>query len=130
MKTRKQCIVMAIIAIVALAFAIIGCKHDEPTATGLPDGTYNTASGTVKVTINNESLLSAEKKSILKEVLTEILADKNVTGNLTINVIANNGNNFDTDGAKVLKVGATWMSTASKSAMGSNITALFTEWIA
>jgi hypothetical protein len=31
MKTKKHFIAMALIAIIALAFAIIGCKQDEPT---------------------------------------------------------------------------------------------------
>jgi len=38
MKTRKHFNVMAIIAIIALAFTVIGCKHDEPTPQEVPIG--------------------------------------------------------------------------------------------
>jgi hypothetical protein len=127
MKTK----LLGIMAIAIIAITIIGCKQDDPTPQpGLPDGTYKTVSGTVKVTINNESLLSAEKKSILKELLTELLADKNVTGNLTINVIADGTNTFVSAGSRTLSVGASWIVDKNKVQIGSAINALLDTWIA
>jgi hypothetical protein len=126
MKT-KLFITMALFAIIVLA--VIGCKHDDPPAvTPVPPNEVSV--GGFKVTINNYNLLSAEKLALLKEVIPEVLAGKTLTGNLTINVIADGTDNFTPDGAKTLKVGATWMSTATKSAMGSSINAFVSDWIA
>jgi hypothetical protein len=59
MKTRKHFIVMAIIAIITLALAVIGCKHDEPTPQEVPIGNvdgipiYGFNSETALTNINN-----------------------------------------------------------------------------
>jgi hypothetical protein len=129
MKTKLEATrrVAGIMAIAIIAIAIIGCKQ-EPTVTPTPPNEVSV--GAFKVTINNYELLSAEKLALLKEVIPEVLAGKTLTGNLTINVIAGSNNNFTPDGTKAVKVGATWMATATKSAMGSSINAFVTDWIA
>jgi hypothetical protein len=126
MKTRKHFIGMAFVAILVLAFAIIGCKNDEPTL--VPPNEVSV--GGFKVTINNHGLLSAEKLGILKKVISEVLTGQTLTGNLTINVIASDGSTFTPDGSRTLIVGATWMATATESQIKISLGGRVDTWIA
>jgi hypothetical protein len=123
MKT-KLFITMALFAIIALA--VIGCKHDEPEPVPPPN---EVPAGGFKVTINNYELLSAEKFGFLKEVIPLILDGKTLTGNLTINVIADSSAAFSKISTKTLSVGANWFTSRDRSQIGSGLNSVADSWI-
>jgi hypothetical protein len=124
--------IIALISIIALA--VIGCKNDaSPTSAATPvpqNKTFLLNSGAVNVTVNNYVLLSETAKSNLETVLTTVLNGNPVTGNLTINVIANGINGFASAGSKTLSVGASWIADKTVTQIGASIEPLLPTWTA
>jgi hypothetical protein len=80
MKTRKQFIGMAFVAILVLAFAIIGCKQDVPTADAdtpkiqpATPRTFTLGTTACKVTItSNDLFTTAEWNTLCDKVVSAI----------------------------------------------------------
>jgi hypothetical protein len=143
MKTRKQCITMAIIAIIV--FAIIGCKQDDPSPTVMPvpqsktftiiaTNTENSITRTANVTVNYTALPNTlpSYMSTLETALKGVFSTNYDLGkdfNLTINVISSLGiEGFTNAGSKTLSVDASWIANATEQQMGISMTTKFAEW--
>jgi hypothetical protein len=104
MKTKKQCIGMAIIAIIV--FAIIGCKQDEPTPQEVPIGNVG---GIPIYGFNSETAVNNIKTAFNHEAL-DTYRDKLSVGINKIYILEGDSQDlvsFDKN-TGVLKVGSGW----------------------
>jgi len=129
MKTKKQFIVMALFAVVALA--VIGCKQ-EPVPVAQSKTFVITArdgTTTVNVTVNYTALPGVVPSwmSNLELVIRGMLSSGAKTGNLTINVVSGNGGFTIVSGK--LTVGESWITGKSADDIAAAIPSI-TDWTA
>jgi ABC-type glycerol-3-phosphate transport system substrate-binding protein len=122
MKTRKQFFVMAI-ALIALAFACIACKHDEPQSVEQKLSVVVNSNVTVEIKFMALPNTTPSYMSKLQEALSWMSSDFGArTGTVTINVIS--GNTPPAKGVtKTLNVGSEWLSSNSSTDIYGGLTA-------
>jgi hypothetical protein len=132
MKNWKKSVFFGIVAVIVLSFGFVGCDDkDDPIPQKVTMSDVPTSNGTVSVTINYTALpgTTPSYMSTLKTVLGIILESATTNGDLTINVIAGNGE-FVLAGTKTLSVGESWVSNATDMEMGRSIMGMLNSWVA
>jgi len=127
MKTRKQFIGMAFVAI--LAFAVIGCKHDEPTTTPVPQSKVITIDTGKTVTVNFTALPGTTPAwwDTLISVF-ENRKDAFSTIHHILNVQSTGTGGFVAVGNKTATVSESFLSASDFTAMRASMGPIVTDW--